>query len=124
MCASWSSLCKHQSGRSREFPLGNSAKQWVRKGNDLMLITGFGCLLCHLVQVFFVVEAPAMSVMDEVPWMKMLFELSDCEKVVEWLGFFGAKSAKPIKRSTRQTETRVHRKGRSSRDRCGPPSQT
>lgn len=100
-CSSFLVICKWQSQRScaNNF-LGDSSKQFVEVGNDLMARSSLLYFLAYLVSAEAVLEQPLNSMMPRTPPLSTVFSflqsLSVQCRTVTWLGSFGGPTPKSI----------------------------
>jgi len=100
VCSSWGFLCRKQSMRTKENPLGNLSVPWVLQGNNQLIRVTLVCLLLHLLGMEFVVESSMSSLITHVRYFRALMLLSGAYQHTCWLGHFGAPSPKPVKLMT------------------------
>ena len=96
-CSSFTSLCLHQSQRRpNNLWLGDMSKNFVRYGNNQMVITALLMALSYWIGNVAILEQPLTSTMPRCQPLRSVFEFVKVTRVVTWHGAFGAKSKKPL----------------------------
>lgn len=97
LCSSFVILCRGPSGRRADNKWwGNEAKEWVERGNQIMVRTALLVLLSHLLDCKFVIEQPMNSVMFKTPPMSTVLAFTKANKTTTWHNAFGGPSPKPF----------------------------
>lgn len=83
------------SGRSAAFPLGNSSLPSVASANRMVSNLVLALVLLTLKGVFWIVEQPAGSLLEEHPRWKELCRMVKVYRTHVWMSDYGAPSPKP-----------------------------
>ena len=96
-CSSWVVVCRAQSKRnSANGFLGDTGREFVRKGNEQMIITSLIFLVACLQQNSPVLEQPLGSVMPRARPLQTVLEFLGASKTVTYLARFGGETVKPL----------------------------
>lgn len=96
-CSSWVVVCRCQSQRTSANGFwGNTGREFVRKGNEQMIITSLIFLVACLRQNLPVLEQPLNSVMPRARPLLTVFQFVGASKTVTYLASFGGETVKPL----------------------------
>ncbi len=96
-CSSFVALCKAQSQRRSDNQwLGNEGRDFVRVGNQQMLVASLLYFVSFLLSNLVVLEQPVNSVMPRAQPMAGVLQYCGATRTVTWLGKFGASTPKPL----------------------------
>ena len=112
VCSSWIWVCRSTSQRSKENPLGDVTKEFVRIGNQMVARMALLLLVLEARGCCWILEQPASSLMAFHPYLSWLFDnhanVFECRTS---MGGFGAPTRKPtVLRSNRWWVSRLHRR--------------
>ena len=102
VCSSWVWINRSSSGRSVDCPLGDVSQRYVSDANCMVSRVVFLALLATCLNLRFLIEQPASSIMNHHPKFKHMMLLAErgvlsINTTHTWFGMFGGTSPKPTR---------------------------
>jgi hypothetical protein len=95
VCSSWIWLCRSYSKRSRDFPMGDTSREWVRAANCMVTRV---CLILYILsarRVWWILEQPVSSVLQYHDRFQEFLKTHRVYRTYMCMGPYGAATLKP-----------------------------
>lgn len=96
-CSSWVWICRHVHGRGKGNIMGHLDFPRTRIANEISYFQSALLLLCFLLDITYLIEQPLSSLLDQVPHIIKVLDLTEATYDITWLGAYGGSSPKCLK---------------------------
>ena len=94
-CGLWVFMSKSVHKRTKRNPFGDLGREVVQKANCIVRNVTFLLAVAHYRNIYFLLEQPGSSLMEQFPWISILCEELKLIRVFTWMRCFGHAIPKP-----------------------------